>query len=428
MATNAWFDAIAPYHPTAVGVYSRLGRRPAAEATHRNKNIATLYASYQIFNNLMPQRNAEWRQLLQSVGLNPDDDQRNTTTAIGIGNMAADAVIAHRKHDGMNQLGDEGGRKYNRQPYADYTGYQPVNTAYELRDPSRWQPDLLSVGNGTFRIQQFVTASWGRTLPYSYKDPNRFGAPAPINSDPSGPDGLARYKKQVDEVLATSAALDDRQKMTAELFNNKFASLATSIGFIWATRGLSVDQFVQLEFLTNAAAFDAGIATWNQKYKYDAVRPFSAIRHVYKNQTVTAWGGPGKGTVKDMPSEQWRSYINAADHPEYPSGSACFCAAHAQVSRRFLGTDKFGWSVPVPKGSSRIEPGITPAKDIVLGPWDTWTDFERECGQSRLLGGVHFQAAIDEGARLCKPIADVVFDFVQRHIDGTAPAPEPARK
>src|SRR5262245_51064737 len=32
LITNAWFDAIAPYHPTAVGVYSRLGRRPTAEA------------------------------------------------------------------------------------------------------------------------------------------------------------------------------------------------------------------------------------------------------------------------------------------------------------------------------------------------------------------------------------------------------------
>src|SRR5262245_57897605 len=41
LVTNAWFDAIAPYHPTAVGVYSRLGRRPANEgATNRNKNIA----------------------------------------------------------------------------------------------------------------------------------------------------------------------------------------------------------------------------------------------------------------------------------------------------------------------------------------------------------------------------------------------------
>ena len=31
LITNAWFDAIAPYHPAAIGVYSRLGRRPASE-------------------------------------------------------------------------------------------------------------------------------------------------------------------------------------------------------------------------------------------------------------------------------------------------------------------------------------------------------------------------------------------------------------
>src|SRR5215469_14892531 len=37
----SWFDALAPYHPTAVGVYSRIERRPAAEsATNRSKNVA----------------------------------------------------------------------------------------------------------------------------------------------------------------------------------------------------------------------------------------------------------------------------------------------------------------------------------------------------------------------------------------------------
>src|SRR5262245_61095195 len=40
LITNAWFDAIAPYHPTAVGVYSRLGRRPPGEReTNRHKNV-----------------------------------------------------------------------------------------------------------------------------------------------------------------------------------------------------------------------------------------------------------------------------------------------------------------------------------------------------------------------------------------------------
>ena len=63
--TNAWFDAIAPYHPTAMGVYSRLGRRPPAEAaTNRQKNIAMLYASYRVLNSMLPRFAANWRQCL----------------------------------------------------------------------------------------------------------------------------------------------------------------------------------------------------------------------------------------------------------------------------------------------------------------------------------------------------------------------------
>ena len=59
---NAWFDAIAPYHGTAVGVYSRLGRRPAVEsATNRNKNIALIYTSYRVMNSLLPQHAAKRR-------------------------------------------------------------------------------------------------------------------------------------------------------------------------------------------------------------------------------------------------------------------------------------------------------------------------------------------------------------------------------
>jgi hypothetical protein len=54
LITNAWFDAIAPYHPTAVGVYSRLSRRPASEsATNANMNVAMLYAWFCCNNRLL---------------------------------------------------------------------------------------------------------------------------------------------------------------------------------------------------------------------------------------------------------------------------------------------------------------------------------------------------------------------------------------
>ena len=419
IANTAWFDAIAPYHPTAVGVYSRLGRRPPHQRTERNRNIAIFYASYHVLNSLFPERNAEWRQMMLSVGLDPDDTRTSLSNPIGIGNRAGQAVVAVREHDGMNQLGDEGGRIYNRQPYADYTGYKPVNTAYDLVDPSRWQPNFGNNGAGLFRIQQFVTPQLAVTLPYSYDTPAIFSTPPPVDSSPSSPG----YQAQADEVLAASAGLTDRQKMVAEFFDNKLLSLGGSAFFIAVSRGYTVQQFVELDFLTNLAAFDAAIATWQEKYRHDAVRPFSAIRYLYGDSPVTAWGGPGVGTVSDLPASQWRSYLGTADHPEYPSGSACFCAAHSQASRRYLGSDVLGFAMPVPAGSSVVEPGITPAADLVLGPWNTWTEFEEECGQSRLWGGVHFQASIDAAQELCRPIGDLAFEFIQAHIDGTAPAP-----
>jgi hypothetical protein len=295
----------------------------------------------------------------------------------------------------MNQLGDEGGILYNRLPYADYTGYAPVNTAYDLRDPSRWQPRIISPGNGVFRVQQFVTPQYRKTKPYSYVTPDAFNTPKPQASDPRGPRGHGAYQQQADEVLDASAHLTDYQKMVAELFNNKIQSLGFSAVFAALSRGLSLLDFIHLDFVTNLAAFDTGIA---------------------------AWGGPGKGTVNNLPASQWKEYLDVADHPEYPSGSASFCAAHAQAARRFLGSDALNWSVPAPKGSSVVEPGITPASDIVLGPWVTWTQFENECGLSRLWGGVHFRASIEEGARLGRPIGDLAYQFVKRHIDGNVSA------
>ena len=58
LVTNGWFDAAAPYHPTAVGVYSSIPHRPASESTNRNINIACLYATYHVMNSLLPNRNA----------------------------------------------------------------------------------------------------------------------------------------------------------------------------------------------------------------------------------------------------------------------------------------------------------------------------------------------------------------------------------
>ncbi len=424
MTTNSWFDATAPYHPTAVGVYTRLGRRPAEEsATNRNPNIALLYASYHVFMSLLPNQEQTWRDMLLNLGLDPDDDSKDPTTPIGLGNLAGEGVVAGRENDGMNQLGFEGGRLYNPTPYRDYTGYEPVNTAYELKRPSRWQPDLQRQGTGIYKVQQFVTPQYAFVEPYSYADPAAFYVPPPVNSKKAP---KAIYRQQADEVLQASANLTDERKLKAELFDNKIESLGFSAVFAAQSQGLSLLDFIHLDFLTNMAAFDAGIVIWGWKLEYDAVRPFSAIRHIYGDQPVTAWGGPGQGTVTDLPASQWNSYLEEADHPEYPSASSCFCAAHAQSARLFLPNgDLLGYPVNRPAGSSRVEPGITPAVDTTI-VFDTWADFAADCGQSRVWAGVHFQSAVDESVKLCDVFGDRAYDYVVSLIAGTAPERGPS--
>lgn len=412
----SWFDAIAPYNATAVGVYSNLGRRPPAERTNRNRNIAIFYAAYRMLNNRMPQAAVTWREMMTSVGLDPDDNQENTTTPVGLGNLAAKGVIKARTNDGSNRLGNEGGLKYHQQPYADYTGYKPVNTPYELRDPSRWQPAILPKGNGAFAVQQAATPQMRYAKPITYSDPSQFQLPPPVTNVHNWAD----YKGQVDEILKASANLTDTQKMTAELFNDKIFSLGVFAGNTGRVAGhLGLEKFVQYVATQETATFDTIVAAWYQKFKYDAVRPFSAVHYVYGDKPVTAWGGPGKGTVHDMPGNEWQSYLQVHDHPDYPSGTASICTSYAQAARLFLGSDKIDAVLQRPAGSSLVEPGITPARDITL-KWSTWTDFANDCRLSRYWGGVHFLSTVERSGDFAGQFGTRAYEFIQRHINGSA--------
>lgn len=419
---TAWFDATAPYHHSAVGNYSRLGRRPESEATPRNLNTAILHASFHVLRTLLPRRVQAFRNMLTRAGLDPDDGSTDIATAVGIGNRAGLAAMTGRANDGMNQLGNEPTSRFNPLPYSDYTGYRPVNTAFRLVNPSRWQPDIQVEGVGLYKVQQFVTPQFSLVEPYSYDSPEEYSVPRPAASNHLN---FRAYREQVDDVLKVSARLTDEQKMQAELFDDKLRSLGLSSNFAGTEHGLSTIEIVQLDFLQSVAAFDAGIFVWQEKRRHDAVRPFSAVRHVYGASLVVAWGGPGQASVL-IPANEWMSYLEEADHPEYPSASACFCAAHAQAGRRFIGTDILGLTVNFPAGSSRIEPGITPSTDIAI-EFPTWTAFSEACGKSRVWAGVHFQAAVDESQKVCGTFGDMAHKYVESLIDGTAKPRAPSQ-
>jgi len=407
----AMVDAAAPYHPTAVGMYTRAPRRPEAEWTDANINTAMFYAAYNALVGLLPERAPVWREMMRDVGLDLFDKSTDLNTAVGIGNVAGLGAQRARLYDGINQTGN----------YQDTTGYAPVNTAFELRDPARWQPGLRQHGIGVYAVQQFVTPQLANTEPIAPFDPRELRVDPPSASDPANWDD---YKAQVDVVLETSANLTDEMKLKAELFDNKIASLGLSYLKVVDDLKLSPADIARGYFVKVAAWMDASIATWQEKRRYDAVRPFSAIAHVYGSEPVTTWGGPGQG-LQDVPADQWQAYLPEADHPEYPSGSTCGCYAHAQALRRFSGTDRLDWSISYPAGTSRIEPGVTPAQYTTL-TFETWTDFASDCGQSRHWGGVHFVEAVEASAAYCSVFGDMAYDYYQTLMDGSAPLREAA--
>lgn len=413
LIVNSWFDAAAPYHPTAVGVFSNLPKqKPFNPEDNTSLNVAMTAASKVIADYCFPKHTEKWKMMLNDVvgGLSDDPEVK---IAIAVGEAAGLAVWNGRLHDGMNHAGTLGGHEVMPQPFADYTGYAPVNSPYAVNDPSRWQPGVERVGTGKYRAQMFVTPQYGLVTPYTELWSLNLPLPSPSKSDYNN---LVEYKAQAEEVLAKSAAMTDEQKMLAEFYENKLFSLPVSAVVASMKQSMNLMEFIHMFFAQEVAIFDAGIWIWAKKKEYDAVRPFTAIPYIFGDRKVSAWGGPGKGTV-ELPATNWTSYLPVADHPEYPSASACLCRAHATVLQQVTGTNELGWEVPFAAGSSFVEPGITPAVDFAF-TFDTWDEFAEVCGLTRLWSGVHFEDSVTNIKEPCTTIGEAAAAYVRGLIAG----------
>jgi hypothetical protein len=410
---TAIFDAWAAYDARARG--TRLGtqlRQPAAERTLANKNKAISFAAYTALVDLFPARKADFAQ--QMVALYGEDWASDTSAPVKVGNIAAQAVIDYRHADGSNQLNG----------YADTTGYKPVNTGDTVVDPWRWQPLRVPLGTGPQQLA--TTPQWSKVKGFALKSPNQFITP--------GPDKLMSGfdPKHVDNLLALTSNLTDRQKVTAEYWADGPKSefppghWALIAQVLSRKRGHSLDTDAKLFFALGNALMDASIAAWAVKYKWDFVRPITAIRHRYKGKPVTSWRGPYQGYGQIL-GEQWIPYqapnVVSPPFPEYVSGHSTFSSAAAAILAKFTGSDSFGASVTVEVGSSLFEPTTatqagTPATDVTLS-WPTLTAAAKDAGLSRRLGGIHFQDGDEHGYNLGQRVGDNVLGQTMGYINGT---------
>jgi hypothetical protein len=409
---TAMYDAWAAYDANAVGTqYGASLRRPPAERTEANKRAAVSFAAYRALVDLFPSFAGTFAARMVLLGYDPADASRDLNTPAGIGNVAADAVLTARHRDGSNQLGD-----LHPGAYTDYTGYVPVNTATTVHDPLRWQP--LTVSGA---VQTFATPHWNRVTPFALRDASEF-RPNKVKYQES-PQAM---RKAIDQVLEYSRDLDDRTKAIAQYWADGPGSELPPghwcLFAAWVSERdqNTLDQDVKLFFAVANAVLDAGIAAWDAKRYFDSARPVTAIHYYMSGKLVRAWAGPFQGT-REIRGEEWQPYqptsVVTPPFSEFVSGHSTFSTAAAEVLRRFTGSDAFGASVEIPAGSSRIEPGIVPARNVTLS-WRTFTEAADEAGMSRRYGGIHFAEGDLEGRRMGRKIGALVWAKAERLFEG----------
>ncbi len=433
---TAMYDAWAAYDAVAVG--TRLGgklRRPAAERTAANKEKAIAYAAYRALL-FVYSEDADWlREQLKQKGFDPDDASVDARTPAGVGNAAVAAVIELRRHDGSNQLGDEAGS--DGRPYSDTSGYQPVNTADKVVDPTRWLPIPFSDGKGGTVSPGFLTPHWGKVKPFALERPDQFRPPEPPKW---GSDALTR---DVDEVMRVNAQLTLDQKTIVEFMREGPASTGQSGHWLQFAQDVSrrdhhsLDQDVKLFFAVSNVVMDAFIACWEAKRYYDTSRPYWWVRRQFKGKQIDGWAGPGLG-VKKMPGEHWRPYspdvFVTPPFPGYTSGHASASGAASRILELFTGSDRYG-AVAVQSAGWMTEPDATigqmsardgrplagaPASKEVRIFLPTFTATAEMAAVSRLWGGYHIRTDNDEGLILGRKIAMYSWPRYQAYFDGTA--------
>src|SRR5437879_2700930 len=412
------YDAWAAYDKHALGTqFGGSLRQHHSKHKRANQNKAISFAAYRAAVDLFPgDKVTVFDPLMASLGYDVNDTSADTTTPSGVGNVACAAVLNFRHNDGSNQLRN---RTASGVPYADYTGYLPLNPSSTVPvdpatvvDVNHWQPLQYFDATGTFVTPKYIAPFWGKVIPFALTSGDQFrsliaqSAPAFF--------GSAAFVKQAQDLITISANLTDEQKMIAEYWaDGPHSELPPGhwdlfAQFVSARDHHKLADDVKMFFAMTNAIFDGGIVAWDAKRALDSVRPVTAIPFLFQGKQIQAWGGPGAGTIT-MDGRNWIPYqpstFPTPPFPECSSGHSTFSAAGAEILKLFTDSDDFGNSVTFQAGTSRIEPGLTPAQTLTLS-WQTFTDAANQAGISRRYGGIHFEIGDLTGRATGRLVAD----------------------
>ncbi|MCS0609237.1 vanadium-dependent haloperoxidase [Massilia solisilvae] len=329
-------------------------------------------------------------------------DGRAKYNGIAVGRQAAAAVLALRADDNSDNTDRTVG-----------VDYFPSNA------PGHWRPDPVSMSTAALGV------TWGQVRPFVVPSVDQFRVPPPPALTSSQYTSAFYQVKRLGGDGRTTPTDRTREQTVIGMFWSYDGSpwIGTPpcmynaiVVNIAQKRTRDPVEMARLLALVNAAMADAGIAAWNDKWRYDFWRPVTGIREADEGSGPT---GQGDGNHATRGNPNWTPLGAQATNtrrpdltppfPAYPSGHASFGGAMFQMLRRFYGTDRIAFSFVSDEwnGESRDNQGWV--RPRIERSYSSLSQAELENGVSRIYLGVHWQFNL-EGIEQGNAIANYVFE------------------
>jgi hypothetical protein len=250
-------------------------------------------------------------------------------------------------------------------------------------DPSLW----VETTPGAAPVEPY----WGTVRTFALADSDTCAVKFNLKFDT---DPNSTFYLQALEVKTIKDKLTQEQRDIADFWRDTPGQTGTPAGHWMLIAGalanqmnLKLSKVAEMYALVGVAVSDSFVSAWELKYKVLLLRPVTYIDKYIQ---------PG-----------WAPYVQTPAFPEYPSGHSVVSGAAAEVLRAMFGSVAF-------KDTTQKIHGMETR---------TFTSFEQaasEAAISRMYGGIHFRAAIENGLRQGRCIGDIVVHNVQLR-----PQPQP---
>jgi len=231
-----------------------------------------------------------------------------------------------------------------------------------------------------------VDVKLGGVRPFTYDSPSDYrpGGPLELTSK--------RYARDVAEVQeygrAAGTVRTPAQTETVRFFTEQaFVQYGRALRGLANARGLDLRESARLLGYVHVATADTMIACWEAKYHYSFWRPNHAIQRADTDENPAT-----------TPDTAWLPLI-VGNHPEYPSGHACFTGAVTESLRNYFGT-------------KRVELVVSSTVTGTTRTYEKLDDLVADVENARVWGGLHFRTTMTETAKHFPKIAR---DVGRRH-------------